>query len=339
WKAQWITHPTESTLDYGVFLFRHEFDIKNLVEEFNIFVSADNRYRLFVNGESVCYGPSIGDTSHQRYETIDISSKLKVGKNVIAAEVVNFGEHRSVSQVTFQTAFILQGDRALDIDINTGSADWKVVKNKASSAININSEMMEAYYAAGPCDRIDAKEYPWGWNELNFNSENWLKPKSATTEFAAGRGFIYGGAWHLVPRTIPMIKERVERSAKVSRVSGIEKDETFLKGNGSTTIPANSKVKILIDQEHHTTGFPELTYSKGKGSEIKITYAEALLIDVAPGEVVSDGNLINVDLKGNRNDIEGKSIFGYYDVLLPDGGENRFFKPLSRRTYRFIEFE
>ncbi|MCK5781955.1 MAG: alpha-L-rhamnosidase N-terminal domain-containing protein [Flavobacteriales bacterium] len=339
WKAQWITHPSESTLDYGVFLFRHDFNLEAEIEEFNIFVSADNRYRLFVNGERVSYGPSIGDPSHQRYETVDISKQLKVGENVIAAEVVNFGEYKNVSQVSVQTAFILQGDRNSKLDINTGSADWKVVKNKAITAINITSEMMEAYYAAGPCDRIDAKEYPWGWNELNFNSENWLKPKSAITEFAAGRGFIYGGAWHLVPRTIPMMEERVERFAKVSRVSGIEKDETFLKGNGSTTIPANSKVKILIDQEHHTTGFPELTYSKGKGSEIKITYAEALLIDVAPGEVVSDGNLINVDLKGNRNDIEGKSIFGYYDVLLPDGGENRFFKPLSRRTYRFIEFE
>ena len=95
WKGQWITHPTESTLDYGVFLFRHVFNIESTVEEFNIFVSADNRYRLFVNGEIVSYGPSIGDTSHQRYETVNIADKLKVGENVIAAEVVNFGEYRS----------------------------------------------------------------------------------------------------------------------------------------------------------------------------------------------------------------------------------------------------
>ncbi len=343
WKAQWITHPTESTLDYGVFLFRNEFNIENAVEEFNIFVSADNRYRLFVNGTRVSYGPSIGDPSHQRYETVDISNQLKIGKNVIAAEVVNFGEYKNVSQVSVQTAFILQGDRDLDIDldidINTGTSNWKVIKNKAFTAINITSEMMDAYYAAGPCDRVDATMYPWGWNELDFNTENWLKPKSAITEFAAGRGFIYGGAWHLVPRTIPLMEERVEEFAKIARISGIEKNEAFIKGNGSTIIPSNSKVKILIDQTHHTTGFPELTYSKGKDSEIKITYAEALLIDVNPGEVVSDGNLLSVDLKGNRNDIEGKSIFGYYDVILPDGGENRFFKPLSRRTYRFIELE
>lgn len=339
WKAQWITHPIESTLDYGVFLFRHEFKLENLVDKFNIYVSADNRYRLFINGERVCYGPSIGDLGHQRYETINISDKLKLGKNVIAAEVVNFGEHRGVSQVTFQTAFILQADRELEIDINTGSADWKVVKNKAFSPVNITSEMMNGYYAAGPCDRVDGAKYPWGWNELGFNDENWLKPKSTTTEFAVGRGFLYGGAWHLVPRSIPFMEERVEQFVEISRISGMEKEEAFLKETGSTIIPANSKVKILIDQTYHTTGYPELTYSKGDKSKIKITYAEALLKDVSPNENVSDGNLIHVDLKGNRNDIEGKSIVGYYDILLPDGGVERFFKPLSRRTYRFIELE
>lgn len=338
WKAQWITHPSESTLDYGVFLFRHVFTLDKKMSEFIIFVSADNRYRLFVNGKRVCYGPSIGDTAHQRYETLNIADQLNVGKNVIAAEVVNFGEYRSVSQVTYQTAFILQADRNLNIGINTGSADWKVTKNHAFLPVNITSDMMNAYYAAGPRDRVDASKYPWDWNQLEFNDNNWLSPKSTTTEFAVGRGFLYGGAWHLVPRTIPFMEEKIERFPEVIRVSGIEKNEDFLK-NKASIIPKNSKVKILIDQKHHTTGYPELTYSYGKNSEIKITYAEALVKDINPDEKVSDGNLNLVDLKGNRNDFEGKSIFGYYDVLLPDGGNNRFYKPLSRRTYRFIELE
>mgnify|MGYP000312500456 FL=1 len=338
WKAQWITHPTASTLDYGVFLFRHQFNLKNLVDEFNIFVSADNRYRLFVNGVRVCYGPSIGDTQHQRYETINIANQLKIGENSFAAEVVNFGEYKNVSQVSCQTAFILQADRNIDIDINTGTANWKVIKNHAFSPINITSEMMNAYYAAGPCDKIDAAKYPWGWNQINFNDDNWLTPKKTITEFAVGRGFLYGGAWHLVPRTIPFMEEKVEQFSEIARTVGIEKNEDFLR-NKASIIPANSNVKILIDQKHHTTGYPELTYSKGKNSEIKITYAEALLQDANVDENVSDGNLNLVDLKGNRNDIEGKSIFGYYDILISDGGENRFYKPLSRRTYRFIELE
>ena len=50
WKAQWITHPTESTQDYGVFLFRNNFNLTTLPSKLLVYVSADNRYRLYING-------------------------------------------------------------------------------------------------------------------------------------------------------------------------------------------------------------------------------------------------------------------------------------------------
>ena len=339
WKAQWITHPTESTLDYGVFLFRRTFKLKKKPAQFKVYVSADNRYRLYVNGKQVCSGPSVGDINHQRYETIDIAEQLFTGENVIAAEVVNFGEYRKASQQTFQTAFILQGEPNNEVDVNTGSTNWKVTKNFAYSVIPFTSDSLKTYYAAGPCDRLDATKYPWNWQKINYDDSNWLKPKKATVEFAVGRGFLYGSTWFLVPREIPFMEKRKEEFIKVARSSGIDVDEEFLKGNQQLTIPKNSKVSILLDQTYHTTGFPELTFSKGKGSKIKITYAEALIKDVDPSKPISDGNLLKVDLKGNRNNIKEKHIFGYYDIVLPDGGINRFYKPLSRRTYRFIQLD
>ncbi len=54
WEAKWITHPTASTLDYGVFLFRRSFDLEDKPEKYVIYVSGDNRYRLYVNGQKVC---------------------------------------------------------------------------------------------------------------------------------------------------------------------------------------------------------------------------------------------------------------------------------------------
>ncbi len=339
WKAQWITHPKESTLDYGVFLFRKTFKLKVKPERFIIHVSADNRYRLYVNGKYVCYGPSVGDISHQRYETIDIAKELKVGKNLIAAEVVNFGEYRKASQQTFQTAFILQGEDDNEVDVNTGLTNWRVTKNYAYSVIPFTSDSLKTYYAAGPCDRVDASKYPWGWQNINFDDSNWLIPKKGTVEFAVGRGFLYGSTWFLVPRTIPFMEEKFEQLTKIVRTVNIKVDKNFLKGNIPLTIPKHTKASILIDQTYHTTGFPELTYSKGKGSKIKITYAEALIKKNNSAKPISDGNLLKVDLKGNRNNIKGKTIFGYYDIVLPDGGNKRLFKPLSRRTYRFVQLD
>ena len=56
-----------------------------------------------------------------------------------------------------------------------------------------------------------------------------------------------------------------------------------------------------------------------------MTYAEALMDE---------------DLrKGNRDKIEDRQVVGYEDVFLPDGGQNRLFRPLWFRTYRYIQLD
>ena len=87
WDANWISCPQVSLYDYGVYHFRKSFQLDSKPESFVINVSADNRYRLFVNGTPVCYGPARGDLNHWYFETVDISSLLKEGKNTLAAIV------------------------------------------------------------------------------------------------------------------------------------------------------------------------------------------------------------------------------------------------------------
>ena len=53
WSARWVAYPDDSGLDYGVYHFRKTFSLAEVPGEFNIHVSADNRYRVFVNGEVV----------------------------------------------------------------------------------------------------------------------------------------------------------------------------------------------------------------------------------------------------------------------------------------------
>jgi hypothetical protein len=339
WSAQWITHPTAPTMEYGVFLFRRMFSLNQRSPRWRVHISADNRYRLYVNGQRVCTGPSVGDLGHHRYESIDIAPFLKEGQNVIGAEVVNFGEYRRAAQQSFQTAFILQADSLIDAGMNTGSSGWKVMRSEAHRSIPFTSDSLQSYYAAGPGDRVDMALYPWGWLDEGFDDSAWLVPKRATVEFAVGRGFLYGSTWFLVPRPIPFLEETAEPFRRIARSEGITVGAGFLAGAQPLTIPARSTVSILIDQSYHTTGFPEMTISGGKGSTIKVTYAEALLLPASYLGPQGDGNLLFADLKGDRNSIAGKAIHGYYDIVLPDGGMHRFFKPLSRRTYRFIQLD
>jgi len=327
WQAQWILHPTASSTAYGVFHFRRTFSLPSKPAEFIVHVSADNRYQFFVNGTRVSAGPARGDMLHWRYETLDLAPYLDAGDNTLAALVFNFGEHKPVAQISRHTAFILQGNGAAEAVVNTNDK-WRVVQNEAYQPIAITSSMIPGYYVAGPTDSLDAARYPWGWEREKFDDSGWLTPKNIGY---GGQGvppgindYAANSAWLLVPRNIPLLEEKPERFARVVR-SSAKVPPGFLAGKAPTVIPAGTTASFLLDHSHLTMGYPELVVSRGKGSTIKITYAESLL---GPG-----------NKKGNRNELEGKRMVGYYDVFLPDGGAGRTFRPLWVRTYRFVQLD
>jgi len=106
WSACWISVPDASPFDYGVYHFRRTFDLAAAPSSFVVHVTADNRYKLYVNGELVSLGPARGDLQHWRYESVDIASHLKAGKNVLAAVVWNFGELAPEAQITNRTGLL-----------------------------------------------------------------------------------------------------------------------------------------------------------------------------------------------------------------------------------------
>ncbi len=325
WSAWWITHPTASVYDYGVFNYRLKFELGSVPDPFLIYVSADNRYRLFVNGKPVSFGPARGSLEFWRYETVNISKYLKAGTNLISAEVFNLGSHRPVAQFSHQTAFILQSEKDGDV-INTGSGNWKVVQNKAYRPIEVTREMvMGKYYVAGPCDSITLSKYPWGWKSDDYDDSHWLKPK--TTQRGTGRGYMHGSPWWLIPRNIPPMEQKIIRFKTARRFypENLNINDRFVSGNHPILIPAHSIVSILLDNEKLNVGYPLMTVSGGKGSTIKVTYAEALYDKTGH--------------KGNRNEIENKKIAGYFDIFLPDGSANRAIRPLWLRTYRYVQLD
>ncbi|MBN2270978.1 MAG: alpha-L-rhamnosidase N-terminal domain-containing protein [Sedimentisphaerales bacterium] len=324
WAAEWIAHPEAPGNDYGVFLFRRKFDLKAKPQRFVIHVSADNRYRLFVNGGAACMGPARGDLDHWRFETVDIGPFLKEGRNVLAAVVWNFGEHIPFAQVTNRTAFIVQGDSKAEAIVNTDN-QWKVMQNLAYSPVPIErSRLNWAFIVVGPGDRVDASEYPWGWNSSEYDDGNWDKARTL------GRGVPYGVRnfsvpWALEPRPIPPMEDRLQRIKKIALSTPKEIDDGFLKGGKPLEIPAHTTATILLDQTFLTAAYPELLVGGGKGGKITLEYAEAL-VDKQGG-------------KGHRDEIEGREIRGYQDIFLPDGGEKRLFRPLWFRTYRYLQME
>ncbi|MFD1817852.1 alpha-L-rhamnosidase [Pseudarcicella hirudinis] len=322
WKAEWIAPPGVSLKDFGVFHFRKTFELSQKPKSFVVHVSGDNRYRLFVNGHYALAGPARGDLMHWNFETIDIAPFLHAGTNVIASVVWNFGEDKPWAQISNKTAFILQGNSENEAILNTNKS-WKVTENKAYKSIPIDGAKMQAFMVTGCGEDVSASAYIFGWEKPEFSDISWQNAKGLEPGFPYGAGT--GAGWYLVPRQIPQMEEKEQEIQEIRRVSGLTSPihTDWLKGKGILTIPAKSKVTILLDQSFETTAYPELSVSGGKNASVKLTYAEAL-IDAKRQ-------------KGNRNVIEGKEISGNYDIFRPDGTALRTFRPLWFRTYRYIE--
>src|SRR5947207_3683895 len=124
--CDWSSDVCSSDLrDAGVFHFRKTIDLADHSKKFVVYVSADNRFILFVNGTRIGEGPASSDLGHWKYETFDLRPFLHNGKNVIGATVWNFGTQAPVAQLTSRAGFILQGDDEAEQIANTDDS-WEV---------------------------------------------------------------------------------------------------------------------------------------------------------------------------------------------------------------------
>ncbi len=320
WPASWITVPGASRTDYGVYHFRRTFTLGSKPANFTVHVSADNRYVLYVNGTRALEGPARGDLFHWQYETLDIAPHLRAGKNVLAAVVWNFGADAPLAQVTNETGFLLQGDTAAEHVVDSGR-DWKCVSDAAYSPIPVRmGRDVSGYYVAGPGERVDGAKYPWGWQNPDFDDSGWSAPQSLGTA-APREARDAHSFWMMVPRQIPLMEEHPEPALRVR----IRNGEVLTNPSAytQTSLPANSKTTLVLDQGYYTTGYPEVTVSGGKGAILSLRYAESLYLP--------NGT------KGNRNEVQGKQFKGYKDSFITDGGASRTWRPLWWRTWRYIE--
>ncbi|NWJ50077.1 MAG: alpha-L-rhamnosidase N-terminal domain-containing protein [Bacteroidetes bacterium] len=323
WQAKWITCPGISGNEFGVYLFRKTFTLNSETKQFIIHVSADNRYKLYVNEKYISNGPERGDLLKWHFDSFDIAPYLKQGENIITALVWNFAEERPVAQFTNQTGFILQGNTSTESIVNTDK-NWHISKDSAYTSLPVR---IPQYYAVGPRERFNSESHPWGWLQASFDDSSWKKAKELSygTPLKSFKEYGETSQYILYPRDIPQIEEKPQRFIQIRRSDLPGIPENFLTGKQAITIPSHSKIKILFDQNNLTNAYPVLKFSKGKNSEIKLTYAESLVNDKSE--------------KGNRNEIHNKKIVGTQDNIISDGGENRTYQTLWWRTFRYLELE
>lgn len=317
WHANWIAVPGGDGRDYGVYYFRKRIELASKPDSFLVHVSADNRYKLFVNGTLVSLGPARNDTYHWNYATVDLAPFLTAGKNVVSAIVWNEADQRPEAQISVRTAFIVQGNSAAEEILNTDN-HWKCFRDEAY-------QPLAGFFAASRGEFVDRNKSVNHWMEIGFDDSGWA---NAGQLFGGSpKGLSDGLGWMLVPSKLPPMEMTYQRIPVVRKTLGLTPPAGFPLEKTAVTIPANTTVTFLLDQTYLTNAYPTLVFSKGAHAGISIRYAESLVKEFTPYG----------PRKGNRNDVEGKIFSGREDSVLSDGTSGQTYTTLNFRTYRYIQ--
>jgi len=187
WNAKWIWHdekqmiPGENGKYHQMVFFRREFYVPDSNCTLEIKVTADSRYRLFLNDKSTSIGPCKGDSNTWYYETVDLSGKLKEGKNVLAAWVIHYGDYNTSPAGkagpasvwrTSKGGFLLDGslmddNSSIVEDLSSGEG-WKCLLD---SAMSFEKEDFTLF--VGGTEIVDGSKLPHGWRNINYNDDQW----------------------------------------------------------------------------------------------------------------------------------------------------------------------
>ena len=270
--------------------FRKPFEVKVPGARLVLRVSADSRYRLFLNGQSLATGPCKGDLWRQYYDTVDLTPHLRQGRNVLAVQVAHYAAHQPhvgesgpVSSIRAGCSGGLLVDGVLtdpqgNVLEDLGSTDkWKV---QAEEGIELHAPGFAGYAIC--CERVNAAKVERNWRNVDFDDTNWwtatqVANSGLTADPVANGGQVNG--WYLIERPIPALEEVPARFSNMVRTTLGEpakpQVEALLGGKGALTFPAGAKHSLELDAGELSNGFMQLVTRGGQGAKLRIFYAEA----------------------------------------------------------------
>jgi len=197
WMAQWIWFDGDSAPSNFYLYCRKSFTIDSKVTAAPIHVTADSRYKLFVNGTFVGRGPVRSDPRWQYYDTYDLAPFLRAGENVLSAIVHQYGVPTS-SYMLGRGGFLLQGDvhqaggSTVALDSNE---TWRVLP-----ATSWQRDVPRASPGIMWVEIYDARKEPGPWQRPGYDDSDWQTPALLGTPPVS--------PWDsLVARDIPILEE------------------------------------------------------------------------------------------------------------------------------------
>jgi hypothetical protein len=338
--TSWMWHPsfTENRADTaGLFVhFRRDFVLEEIPLEFcQIRITADTRYKLYVNKELVSAGPVKGDQSLWFYDEVDISPYLRLGKNQIGIHVLRFfyATKFAISFPRLSTGgvYIAHVDSQVPqrFDIKSGPL-WQTAIDQ-STTLRIDEAEDDFLHIYERIDRTAGVQLDWVPAVLlPFQNSTGVSPP-----------------WKLSPRLIPRLQCELAVFSSIHNIRSCISRAAWERSLLTTPrqevhLPPGTSHQLELEVPHHITAFLRFCFQRPRmgGSIAVITYAESY---EDPPTLVP-----YLRRKGQRCD-PSKSLFGPRDTYIFGGSSgclnlgyendedvDENFTPFHFRTFRFI---
>lgn len=307
--------------------FRVTFEINEAPAQLLAHVTADSRYRLFINGQAIGRGPLKGTLDHYHIETYDLAPHVRPGRNVLAAEVRWFGINAPMSEVHGPSpGFLVNAPTRPEL---ATPGRWRArIDRSVTPDTTPYHENAQHFLNHMECVDLRLRDSN-DWTTPDYDDSSW------EPAIRSGQPLNHSTTWGvadlhtLFPRDIPAL---TEEPARFTRTIQDHRVQPHLFANPPTgwTIPAGEGGSLILDAGALTTAYPLLRFRHGRDREVRITYSEAM------GSWIDDQGT-RVWRKGVRDDLTGEP-HGYRDTLILSGRDDTF-EPFHWRTFWFVRID
>ena len=223
-------------------LFRKTFDFDG-AENASVLISADDYYKLYVNGVFAGQGPAAGTPEHTYFNRIDVTRFLCPGRNVLAVHTYYQGLTNRVWMSADNRHGLIMDLVADGKTIVKSDESFLVARHRAFSALGIvgyDTQFMERYDASAP---------EVGFERPDFDDSGWSR---ATVH-------PHGGDYTLFPQPTPVLEfERIPPARIETARDGTIRVDFGGVFVGSVSFaaygPKGAEIGILCGQELNADG-------------------------------------------------------------------------------------
>lgn len=359
WKAKWIWLE-EAELKTNTFVhFRKKFNLDKQAKKAVVNITADSRYKLFINGTFIGRGPVPSDPRWQYYDTYEVGNLLNEGENVIAAFVLNYGEG-SGRYIPGRGALLFQCNIESETGEKTVIASDSTWKAKLSDCWLRGIPRRSRWKAL--VEVYDAQKEISGWQNEKFDDSSWKNC------FEIGVPGIE--PWReLIERDIPYLYEEIVKPQRIleagevdtlafnyvkgfsdmlnaenSHIRGFEKCRVI----GYTDFPQNTapieittadsaSVKLIFDFGKTLVGHPRFKLEGVAGAIVDISYDEKLTDNIVKPNPAALNNAGRYIMKDGEQEWEAFDWEGLRYLVLTFRSCTRTVK-LKEAGLRFISY-